>query len=82
MVNEAKQNKNICQIPPKFKRLSWWKNRTDTRYFILLGYWYCDDTGAWRIEQLEYGKTKSIIHAESDFQKIVDDRLMIEVGEF
>ena len=51
--------KEIChlfsRIVPPFKRLSWWKFN-DAKYFLLLGYWYCEQRSEWRMEFLELGE--------------------------
>lgn len=74
-------NKHLCYlwtpIPPPFKRLTWWKFN-DSKYYLLLGYWYCEERSEWRIEFLELGEIKSIIRPESKFQQQIDDGLMIE----
>ena len=73
--------KEIChlfsRIVPPFKRLSWWKFN-DAKYFLLLGYWYCEQRSEWRMEFLELGEKQSIIRPESKFQNQIDEGLMVE----
>jgi len=72
---------NVCQLPPKPNRLTWWTNQPRNRFFILLGYWYSEEKSEWRFELREVGKTKSVIHPEAYFNEIVEKGLLIEVLE-
>jgi len=67
-------------IPPPFKPLSWWQFN-NSKYFLLLGHWYCEQRREWRMEFLELGEKRSIIRPEAKFQHQIDDGLMIEFSK-
>ena len=73
--------KYVChlysRIAPPFRCQSWWQFNK-SKYYLLLGYWYCEQRSDWRMEFLELGKSKSIIRPESKFQQQIDDGLMVE----
>jgi hypothetical protein len=70
----------ICPIPPPYNRLTWWKFN-DTKFYLLLGYWYCESRAEWRLEFLELGKKDTIIRSEAKFKQQIDDGLMVEYNQ-